>query len=87
MKLEFTQATPDNAEIIGSLVVRLTQEICDRTNVQHFDIDLESTIQQCEALLWMISAATLVIVGLCINLFGPSIALLMRANLKPKNSS
>jgi len=51
MKLEFTQATPDNAEIIGSLVVRLTQEICDRTNVQHFDIDLESTIQRCEALL------------------------------------
>lgn len=51
MKLEFTQATPDNADIIGSLVVRLTQEICDRTNVQHFDIDLEGTIQRCEALL------------------------------------
>lgn len=37
--------------------------------------------------LWKISAATLVIVGLCINLFGPSIALHMRAKLKPNNSS
>ena len=51
MKLEFTQATPDKAKIIGSLVVQLTQEICERTNAQHFDIDLESTVQRCEELL------------------------------------
>lgn len=51
MKLEFLQATPDNAEIIGSLVVQLTQEICERTNAQHFDIDLEGTVQRCEELL------------------------------------
>jgi len=51
MKLEFTQATPDKAEIIGSLVVQLTQEICERTHAQHFDIDLDGTIQRCEALL------------------------------------
>jgi GNAT superfamily N-acetyltransferase len=51
MKLEFTLATPDKAEIIGSLVVQLTQEICERTDVQHFDIDLDGTIQRCEELL------------------------------------
>ena len=51
MNLECIQATPDKAEIIGSLVVQLTQEICERTNAQHFDIDLEGTIQRCEELL------------------------------------
>ncbi|WAR46071.1 GNAT family N-acetyltransferase [Methylomonas rapida] len=51
MKLEFIQATPDHAEIIGSLVVQLTQEICARTHAQHFDIDLAGTVQCCEALL------------------------------------
>jgi GNAT superfamily N-acetyltransferase len=51
MKLEFLQATPDNAEIIGSLVVQLTREICERTNAQHFDIELEGTVQRCEELL------------------------------------
>lgn len=51
MKLEFTQATPDQSEIIGSLVVQLTQEICELTNVQHFDIDLDRTILRCEELL------------------------------------
>ncbi len=51
MKLEFLQAPPDNAEIIGSLVVQLTQEISERTNAQHFDIDLEGTVQRCEELL------------------------------------
>lgn len=51
VKLQFTQASPDNAEIIGSLVVQLTQEICERTNAQHFNIDLENTVRRCEALL------------------------------------
>ncbi|MCQ8118863.1 GNAT family N-acetyltransferase [Methylomonas rosea] len=51
MKLEFIQATPDHGEIIGSLVVQLTQEICERTHAQHFDIDLEGTVQRCEELL------------------------------------
>jgi GNAT superfamily N-acetyltransferase len=51
MKLEFTQATRDNAEIIGSLVVQLTQEICERTQAQHFTIDLQHTVQRCEELL------------------------------------
>ena len=51
MKLTFTQATPDQSEIIGSLVVQLTQEICELTHVQHFDIDLNGTILRCEELL------------------------------------
>lgn len=51
MKLKFIQATPDHAEIIGSLVVQLTQEICERTHAQHFDIDLADTIEHCAELL------------------------------------
>jgi GNAT superfamily N-acetyltransferase len=51
VKLEFIQATPDKAEIIGSLVVQLTQEICQRTNAHHFNIDLEDTVQRCKELL------------------------------------
>jgi GNAT superfamily N-acetyltransferase len=51
MKLQFVQATPDHAEIIGALVVQLAQEICERTHAQHFDIDLDGTIRRCEDLL------------------------------------
>ena len=51
MKLEFIQATPDQSEVIGSLVIQLTQEICELTHVQHFDIDLKGTILRCEELL------------------------------------
>ncbi len=51
MTLEFILATPTHADIIGSLVIQLTQEICERTNSQHFDINLEGTVRRCEALL------------------------------------
>ena len=51
MTLEFIQASPDEAEIIGSLVVQLTQEICERTNAHHFNIDLAGTVQRCKELL------------------------------------
>jgi GNAT superfamily N-acetyltransferase len=51
MKPKFTQATPDNAAIIGSLVVQLTQEICEGTQTQHFTIDLQGTVARCEELL------------------------------------
>jgi GNAT superfamily N-acetyltransferase len=50
MKIKFIQAAPDSAEIIGSLVIQLTQEICERTNAQHFDIDFEGTVQRCKEL-------------------------------------
>lgn len=51
MKIEFILASPDSAKIIGSLVIQLTQEICERTNAHHFDIDFEGTVQRCEELL------------------------------------
>jgi len=51
MELEFIQATSAHAETIGSLVVQLTREICERTHAQHFNIDLDGTVQHCAALL------------------------------------
>ena len=51
MKLEFTYATVIDAEAIGTLVVDLTNEICERTNTQYFDIELETTITRCKELL------------------------------------
>ncbi len=47
MNINFKEATIEDAEIIGPLVVALTTEICELTNAQHFDIDLESTIERC----------------------------------------
>ena len=51
MELMFKEATQDDAEIIGLLVIKLTQEICERTHAQHFDIDLDGTIKRCRELL------------------------------------
>ncbi len=51
MDVIFKVATKASAAIIGKLVIELTQEICERTNVKHFNIDLESTVMQCEQLL------------------------------------
>ena len=51
MKINFREAIITDAEIIGTLVVELTTEICEQTNVQHFDIDLSGTIQQCSELI------------------------------------
>jgi len=47
----FKQATPADAEVICRLVMRLTAEICQLTNTQHFDINSEQTTQRCRALL------------------------------------
>lgn len=51
MKMEFIQATPDHSEVIGNMVVNLTNEICHTTNAQHFDINLNETISRCKELL------------------------------------
>jgi len=51
MNIDFRKATPNYSEHIGSLVVKLTNEICELTNTQHFDIDLNGTIQRCRELL------------------------------------
>jgi len=51
MKINFRKATLTDSEIIGSMVVELTTEICELTKAQHFDIDLNSTIQRCYELI------------------------------------
>lgn len=51
MEIKFREATVQDSEIIGSLVVDLTTEICELTKVQHFDIDLNGTIQRCHELI------------------------------------
>lgn len=51
MNIQFRAAIPEDAEIIGALVVKLTTEISERTNAQHFDIDLNSTRQRCRELM------------------------------------
>ena len=51
MDIHFRVATIKDAEIIGTLVVELTNEICKLTKASHFDIDLNGTIQQCIELI------------------------------------
>lgn len=51
MEISFREATLKDSEVIGSLVVELTTEICELTNAQHFDIDLNGTIQRCKSLI------------------------------------
>ncbi|OUR76806.1 GNAT family N-acetyltransferase [Colwellia psychrerythraea] len=51
MEINFRVATVKDSEIIGSLVVELTTEICELTKAQHFDIDLNGTIQRCHELI------------------------------------
>ena len=51
MEINYRVATVKDAEIIGSLVVDLTTEISEVTKAQHFDIDLNGTIQRCNELI------------------------------------
>jgi len=51
MEINFRVATFKDSEIIGSLVVDLTTEISELTKAQHFDIDLNGTIQRCSELI------------------------------------
>ncbi len=51
MEVSFREVKPEDSEIIGSLVVELTTEICEKTKAQHFDIDLNGTIQRCRELI------------------------------------
>jgi len=51
MKIEFKKANLNDVDIISSLVIQLTQEICERTEEQYFDIDLDGTIANCQKLL------------------------------------
>jgi len=51
MEINFRQATVNDSEIIGTLVVELTNEICALTHAKHFDINLNETIQRCNDLI------------------------------------
>jgi len=51
MDITFREATVKDSSIIGSLVVELTTEISELTKAQHFDIDLDGTIQRCDELI------------------------------------
>jgi len=51
MNINFRKATCEDSVLIGTLVVELTNEISKLTNVQHFDIDLNSTINRCRELI------------------------------------
>lgn len=51
MNINFREATVNDVETIGSLVVALTNEISELTNAKHFDINLKDTIQRCRELI------------------------------------
>ena len=51
MNINFKVATENDAETIGELVIKLTEEICTKTNTVHFNIDLQGTIQRCRDLI------------------------------------
>ncbi|MCI2283952.1 GNAT family N-acetyltransferase [Colwellia sp. MSW7] len=51
MQINFKVAKLEDSEVIGSLVVDLTNEICKLTKAQHFDISLSSTIKRCRELI------------------------------------
>jgi GNAT superfamily N-acetyltransferase len=51
MNINFREATLNDCEMIGTLVVELTNEICELTNAQYFDIDLNSTVERCHKLI------------------------------------
>jgi GNAT superfamily N-acetyltransferase len=51
MEISFREATANDAELIGGLVVALTTEITEITKMAHFDIDLQGTVERCKALI------------------------------------
>jgi len=51
MQINFKAAKLEDSEAIGSLVVELTNEICELTKAQHFNINLNSTIERCRELI------------------------------------
>ncbi len=51
MNIKFREATQKDSEIIGTLVVDLTNEISALTHTQHFNIHLSDTIKRCRDLI------------------------------------
>ncbi|WP_062061532.1 GNAT family N-acetyltransferase [Cellvibrio sp. OA-2007] len=51
MSIKFAVATESHAEVIAAFVIKLTEEICLKTNVQFFSIDLDETVARCRELI------------------------------------
>ena len=51
MQINFKAAKLEDSEVIGALIVDLTNEICELTKTKHFDINLNSTIERCRELI------------------------------------
>jgi len=51
MSMSFREATVEDSELIGTLVVALTAEITELTKTAHFDIDLHGTVERCKTLI------------------------------------
>jgi GNAT superfamily N-acetyltransferase len=51
MQINFKEAKLEDSKTIGSMVVELTNEICELTKAPHFDIKLNSTIERCRELI------------------------------------
>lgn len=51
MSIQFTIATDSDAEVIARFVIKLTEEICLKSNVKFFSINLEETVERCRKLI------------------------------------
>jgi GNAT superfamily N-acetyltransferase len=51
MNISFRKATVNDSEMVASLVVELTTEICHLTHTTHFDINQHDTTKRCESLI------------------------------------
>lgn len=51
MELTIVSATPGDAPVVARLVMELTDEICRRTEIRHFNVDLAASTALCRRLL------------------------------------
>lgn len=51
MSIQFTLATESDAEVIAKFVIKLTEEICLKTNAKFFSINLDETVERCRELI------------------------------------
>jgi GNAT superfamily N-acetyltransferase len=51
MSIKFAVATESHAEVIATFVIKLTEEICLKTNAQFFSINLDEAVARCRELI------------------------------------
>lgn len=51
MSIQFTLATDSDAEVIAKFVIKLTEEICLKTNANFFSINFGETVERCRELI------------------------------------